>query len=170
MLLQKRKGRANHPGVSKSDCRNGEAVFLGMGQPHKGDRILLQSPNPTDEALLRAVHARAGVLGMSISQYLADVLAINVGRPDLVRDLDEHQRLDLDVSAAGQSAGSWRPLPRSGLLQTRPPRPVWEAVRMLATKDGVTAAQYLANIAAESVGRPDLVHGRNKGEGLPLAM
>lgn len=145
-------------------------MFLGMGQPHKGDRILLQSPNPTDEALLRAVHARAGVLGMSISQYLADVLAINVGRPDLVRDLDEHQRLDLDVTAAGQSAGSWRPLPRSGLLQTRPPRPVWEAVRMLAAKDGVTAAQYLANIAAESVGRPDLVHGRNKGEGLPLAM
>lgn len=141
-----------------------------MGQPHKGDRILLQSPNPTDEALLRAVHARAGVLGMSISQYLADVLAINVGLPDLVRDLNEHQRLDLDVTAAGQSAGSWRPLPRSGLLQTRPPRPVWEAVRMLAAQDGVTAAQYLANVAAESVGRPDLVRARNKEEGLPLAM
>lgn len=138
-----------------------------MGQPHKGDRILLQSPRPTPVELCEAVHARAGMLGLSISQYLADVLAIRVGRPDLVRDLGKHERLDLGAEAAPTS---WRPPPRTGLLQTRPPRPVWEAVHKLAAEARLSAAQYLADVAALSVGRPDLAVRLDKGEGLPLAM
>ena len=56
-----------------------------MGQPNKGDRELLQS-RPV-RPVWEAVHAAAASAGLSVSQYVADVLAIHVGRPDLVRDL-----------------------------------------------------------------------------------
>jgi len=47
---------------------------------------------------------------------------------------------------------------------------VWEAVHALAAAHNVTAAQYLADVAAVQVGRADLVRRRDQGEGLPLAM
>lgn len=140
-----------------------------MGQPHKGDRRLLQSPRDTSPELRQAVHTCATAAGLPISQYLADVLAIHVGRPDLVRDLGQREGLEL-----GTHPSSSRPLPRAPVLQTRPPRAVWEAVHTLAAAAGLSAAQYLADVAAEHVGRPDLVRGLGrglgKGEGLPLAM
>lgn len=134
-----------------------------MGQPHKGDRLLLQSTQ-SPLAVREAVHARAMAAGLPDSQYLADVLALHVGRPDLVRDLDKQDGLALSPD----------PLPSTSsvppLLQTRPPRPVWEAVRSCAAAAGLSAAQYLADVAALHVGRPDLVRRCDKGEGLPLAM
>ncbi len=134
-----------------------------MGQPHKGDRLLLQSTQ-SPLAVREAVHARATASGLPDSQYLADVLALHVGRPDLVRDLDKQGGLDLSPD----------PLPSPSsvppLLQTRPPRPVWEAVRARAASAGLSAAQYLADVVALHVGRPDLVRNLGKGEGLPLAM
>ncbi|GLC05155.1 Uncharacterised protein [Mycobacteroides abscessus subsp. abscessus] len=134
-----------------------------MGQPHKGDRLLLQSTQ-SPLAVREAVHARATAAGLPDSQYLADVLALHVGRPDLVRDLDKQGGLALNPD----------PLPSTSsvppLLQTRPPRPVWEAVRSCAAAAGLSAAQYLADVAALHVGRPDLVRNVGKGEGLPLAM
>lgn len=137
-----------------------------MGQPHKGDRLLLQSPRDTPPELRVAVHRCATAAGLSISQYLADVLAVHVGRRDLVRDLGQCEGLELGTSPAA----STRPMPRSPVLQTRPPRPVWEAVHALAAAHNVTAAQYLADVAAVQVGRADLVRRRDQGEGLPLAM
>jgi hypothetical protein len=35
----------------------------------------------------------AHAAGMSVSQYLADVLAEHVGRPDLVRELGRHEEV-----------------------------------------------------------------------------
>ena len=55
------------------------------GREHKGDRMLLQS-RPVRE-VWDAVHARAADAGTSVSQYVADLLAEHVGRPDLVREL-----------------------------------------------------------------------------------
>ena len=57
----------------------------GMGQPHKGDRVLIQGRplRPVWEDGL----ARAAAAGLPVSQYLADLLAIHVGRPDLVAKL-----------------------------------------------------------------------------------
>jgi len=134
-----------------------------MGQPHKGDRLLLQSTQ-SPLAVREAVHARATAAGLPDSQYLADVLALHVGRPDLVRDLDKQGGLALNPD----------PLPSTSsvppLLQTRLLRPVWEAVRSGAAAAGLSAAQYLADVAALHVGRPDLVRNVGKGEGLPLAM
>jgi len=134
-----------------------------MGQPHKGDRLLLQSTQ-SPLAVREAVHARATTAGLPDSQYLADVLALHVGRPDLVRDLDKQGGLALNPD----------PLPSTSsvppLLQTRPLRPVWEALRSCAAAVGLSAAQYLADVAALHVGRSDLVRNVGKGEGLPLAM
>jgi hypothetical protein len=57
------------------------------------------------------------------------------------------------------------------LLQSRPPRPVWEAVHVRAAAAGVSVSQYLADMLALHVGRPDLVRELDKRqEGLPLAM
>ena len=50
-------------------------------------------------------------------------------------------------------------------------RPVWEAVHERAAAAGVTASQYIADLLAAHVGRPDLVAEVGRGEeGLPLAM
>jgi hypothetical protein len=134
---------------------------MRMGQPHKGDRLLLQSTQ-SPLAVREAVHARATSAGLPDSQYLADVLALHVGRPDLVRDLQGGFDLSPDLLPPTS------PVPP--LLQTRPVRPVWEAVRARAGAAGLSAAQYLADVAALHVGRTDLVRHVGKGEGLPMAM
>jgi len=54
-----------------------------MAQPHKGDRVLIAARPP--QAVYGAVRQRAAEHGMSISQYVSDVLAAHVGRADLVR-------------------------------------------------------------------------------------
>jgi len=64
-----------------------------MAQHHKGDRRLVQSRLPAD------VHAevarRAAAVGLPVSQYVADWICRHVGRPDLVRELDEREGLPL---------------------------------------------------------------------------
>lgn len=64
-----------------------------MAQPHKGERVVtvtrLARPVWSD------VQQAATDRGMSISQYIADVLAAHVGRADLVRDLGDREVLPL---------------------------------------------------------------------------
>lgn len=64
-----------------------------MAQPHKGDRVLI-GVRPT-LPVYNEVRRRAAELGMSMSQYAADVLAEHVGRPDQVRDLNDRKALPL---------------------------------------------------------------------------
>ncbi len=56
-----------------------------MPAPHKGDRLAhtIRPPREVSDAL----RAEAVAHGLSLSQYVADLLAIHVGRPDLARDL-----------------------------------------------------------------------------------
>ena len=63
------------------------------GRQHKGDRVLIQS-RPL-RPVWEAVHARADDAGLTVSQYLADLLAIHVGRPDLVRETEREEGLPL---------------------------------------------------------------------------
>ncbi len=58
-----------------------------MAQPHKGDRaqIMCRPVMPVYEEIRR----RAAERGMSMSQYSADLLAIAVGHPEAVRELDK---------------------------------------------------------------------------------
>ena len=53
-----------------------------MAQPHKGDRELTQSrlARPVYDEVKKRAHDQ----GISISQYIADVMALHVDRPDLV--------------------------------------------------------------------------------------
>lgn len=144
-----------------------------MGRPHKGDRALLQTRPRLEvtEEIRRRQH-NAGVSCMS--QYLADVLAIHVGRPDLVVELGCQGELPLGEAplAPSGAAASHGPL-----LQTRPHADVWAAVHKLQRETGVRSVrQYVADVLALHVGRPDLVIdlGRKRelplGEELPLAM
>lgn len=57
-----------------------------MAQPHKGSRTLIAS-RPV-QPVYEAIRDLAAAQGLSISQYVADVLARHVGRSDLVRELD----------------------------------------------------------------------------------
>lgn len=52
-----------------------------MAQPHKGDRGLLVSR--PDRRVADEVRQRAADAGLSISEYVARTLAIEVGLPDL---------------------------------------------------------------------------------------
>lgn len=53
-----------------------------MAQPHKGDRELTQSrlARPVYDEVKKRAYAK----GVSISQYIADVMALHVDRPDLM--------------------------------------------------------------------------------------
>lgn len=56
-----------------------------MPAHYKGDRLAhtIRPPRAVSDAL----RAEANSQGLSLSQYVVDLLAIHVGRPDLVRDL-----------------------------------------------------------------------------------
>lgn len=66
------------------------------GRPHKGDRVLLQT-RPHRE-VWDAIRARAREAGASsVSQYVADVLAMHVGKDDLVVELGRKEELPLAI-------------------------------------------------------------------------
>lgn len=137
------------------------------GRPHKGDRALIQA-RPFDE-VLHLVIGRQHAAGIKeLSPYLADVLAIHVGREDLVAELGHRQSLPLDEGVEDQRAC----FPgRRTLVQTRPHREVWSAVHERQKAAGVSSvSQYVADVLAMHVGREDLVVELGRKEGLPLAM
>ncbi|MCV7316207.1 MULTISPECIES: toxin-antitoxin system [Mycobacteriaceae] len=57
-----------------------------MAQPNKGQRRQI-TPRLAAEVYAE-VQRRAQERGMSTSQYVADVMAAHVGRPDLIRELN----------------------------------------------------------------------------------
>lgn len=56
-----------------------------MAQPHKGDRHLVGTRLTRD--VHEEVKRRARALEVSVSQYVADIVAAHVGRTDDVREL-----------------------------------------------------------------------------------
>ncbi len=73
------------------------ATTMGaMAQPHKGPRRLVQTRIPED--VYAELVRRAREAGTSTSQYIADSMALSVGRDDLVWDLgQEREALPLAV-------------------------------------------------------------------------
>jgi len=58
-----------------------------MPRPRKGDRAeLLTRP---DRIVSDKIKEKAAKQGISVSQYVADLLAVHVGLPELVRELDQ---------------------------------------------------------------------------------
>ncbi len=56
-----------------------------MAQPHKGDRELIASRVP--RAVYDAIRLAAAERHLTISQYVADVMATHTGHEELVREL-----------------------------------------------------------------------------------
>lgn len=137
-----------------------------MAQPHKGDRaqIMARPVQPVYEEIQRRAQAR----GMSNSQYAADVLALHVSRPDLVRELGDRDVLPL-AGTPRTHQGGHTPIITQRLM-TRPAQPVYEEIRRLAAERDKSMSQYAADVLALHIGRPDLVRARGDQEVLPLAM
>jgi hypothetical protein len=58
-----------------------------MPRPRKGDRVeLLTRP---ERVVSDKIKQQAATRGMSVSQYVADLLAVHAGYPELVRELDK---------------------------------------------------------------------------------
>jgi hypothetical protein len=65
-----------------------------MPQRSKGDRKAVKTLAPTE--IIPELQRRAEQEGCtSISQYVADLLCMEVGRPDLVRELGRREELPL---------------------------------------------------------------------------
>lgn len=64
-----------------------------MAQPHKGDRVV--TVTRLAKPVWDEVQAAAANQGISISQFVADVVAAHMGRDDLVRDLGLREVLPL---------------------------------------------------------------------------
>lgn len=115
-------------------------------------------PRDGVSALLVAKVAASGV--SSVSQYVADVLAIHVGLPALVGELSQ---ATLAAQAAARTLG---PL-RGDRLMIRPQREVSERLTRMAAEAGYPPGRvspYIAEILAEHVG----LH-RGLGEAAPPA-
>lgn len=67
-----------------------------MAQPHKGPRRLVQS-RVAPEVHAEIAH-RASAAGMSVSQWIADIVSLSVGRPDLVRELNRAEGEELPLA------------------------------------------------------------------------
>ena len=150
-----------------------EKVSSMAGRPHKGDRVLLQTrPHPEVARLVETRQRDAGV--SSLSQYIADVLALHVGRRELSVELGSCEQPLIEHIPAVQASACAVERP---LLQTRPFRVVWEDIHRMQFEAGVSSvSRYTADVLARHVGRPDLIleFMRDKSlpqqEELPLAM
>jgi predicted HicB family RNase H-like nuclease len=56
-----------------------------MAQPHKGDRASMTLRIPAE--LHEQLRKDAGDAKVALSQYVADLLALQAGRPDLAREI-----------------------------------------------------------------------------------
>ena len=132
------------------------------GRPHLGPRDVVTARLAA--AVYDAIGAAAATHGIDLSKYLADVIAEHVGRPDLMRWLD--QGLLPLMPPRRNSEGD------NGIrdhLTIRLPVPVRKAVEAAAAQHGIDRSTYLADVIAEHVGRPDLMR-RLGQEVMPLAM
>lgn len=74
-------------GVSRIRYRDLGGSVRSMPRPRKGDRVeLLTRP---ERIVSDTIKQQAAARGMSVSQYVADLLAIQAGYPELVRELDK---------------------------------------------------------------------------------
>lgn len=81
-------------------CRVRLNSFAGKGcrmaQHHKGPRK--QVATRIHDDVFEEIRDRSGERGLSMSQWIADVLSAAVGRPDLVRELNRAEREELPLA------------------------------------------------------------------------
>ncbi|ETA90029.1 hypothetical protein O983_26190 [Mycobacterium avium 09-5983] len=138
-----------------------------MAPPSKGDRgahMVKNHPAVTQRLIAMAEEAGSS----SMSQYIADVLALYVGLPEHVRELNQ-----LPIGATRKLDGL-RGDSRDNRIMTRPHREVSERLAQQAAQHGPPRGQvapYIADILALHVGLPEYVRTIDcVEEVLPLAM
>lgn len=135
----------------KGDC---------MARPSKGDRAYhMVRFHPV--VLQRLVETAAESGASSVSQYGADVLALYVGLPEHVRELNQEPMVPTarKVDAIQGDA--------HGRIMIRPHREVSER---LASQTGGQVSAYIADVLAAHVGLAGHTHKISHEEGLPLAI
>ena len=117
-----------------------------MARPSKGDRGAHMVKTHDDVARLLVEEVAASGVS-SVSQYVADLLAIHVGLPALVRELNQ-------AAVAPGAARTVAPL-RGDRLMVRPHREVSQRLAHLAAEAGYPTGRvspYIADVLAENVG------------------
>lgn len=110
-----------------------QTILSDMAQPHKGERHTIYLT--LDLEVRRQIHSRATDSKLSVSQFLADHLALHVGRPDLVYALGQGTLL------------SFRPSdfdPKSPATIVRCLEEVYQLLRAEAQQRGLRVATYVA--------------------------
>jgi len=132
-----------------------------MARPSKGDRVIhMVKFHPAVLERLVKQAANAGV--SSVSQYGADVLALHVGLPEHVRELNQ------SPIVAGRNIDAVRGDAR-GRIMIRPHREVSE--RLMGQAPDSRVSTHIADVLAAHVGLPEHVRMLNRiEEALPLAM
>lgn len=134
-----------------------------MARPSKGDRAAHMVK--ADPAVTRRLVRKAANAGVSsASQYIADVLALHVGLPDHVLELN--QMAIVTKRKLPQLKGDpW------GRIMVRPHRDVDELLAVLAAEHGFDRIPaYLEVVLAEHAGLPELARKPAGEEVLQLAM
>jgi hypothetical protein len=109
-----------------------------MARPSKGDRHTMKLT--IDLSVRRQIHCLATDARMSVSQYLADHLALHVGRPDLVYTL------------GGPPLVRFRPTnvdPESPNVIVRCPVAVYQILVEEAKRRGQKVANYVADFCTD---------------------
>src|SRR5687767_12491756 len=106
------------------------------------------------DGLARQLADRVAATGVSsLSQYVADLLAIHVGLPNLVRELNR--------AAVADTAGRAVTPPRGNRLMIRPERQVSDRLAQMAFEAGHPPGRvspYIGDVLAEHVGLPHRRH------------
>ncbi|PQM44999.1 hypothetical protein C1Y40_04838 [Mycobacterium talmoniae] len=120
-----------------------------MSQRHKGPRKQIASLlDPWVRAVMVALAERHT---LSVSQYIADLLATHVGRPDLVRDLQQPTIPYIDELRVN--------VHKDRNVGPRVPIPVYELVAAAAASRAISMSQYVAEVCAAHVdGRELPIH------------
>jgi hypothetical protein len=131
-----------------------------MARPSKGDRAYhMVRFHPV--VLQRLVETAAESGASSVSQYGADVLALYVGLPEHVRELNQTSIVPTTRKVDAIQGDAY------GRIMIRPHREVSE--RLASQTDGQVAA-YIADVLAAHVGLAEHAHKVSHEEVLPLAI
>lgn len=133
------------------------------GRPSKGDRRLVRL-RTLPPAVRAELVARAAAASVPLSGYLADHLAMHVGREDLVRHLNNVGLSTVDRPAASQAAH-----PETGATVLRVDEPVHLELQRLATAAGMNfVAAYVTAWCTNHVAESPRAHIGNHQEELAV--
>lgn len=116
-----------------------------MAQPHKGNRHPLKLE--LDKPVRLGIASKATDFGLTVSQYVADRLALHVDRPDLVRELGQGTLASI---TAGSDPNS-RLDPNARWTMVRCHELVYAEIQARASKLGQSPVTYVETFCKELV-------------------